>query len=833
MKKIYLQLVLAVFLTPAIYAQTFSGGDGSSGNPYLISNTADLIELSDICATSSTAAGAYYKQTTDIVFNDDETLVDWDGDGTADWDAEDQLGFLPIGSKTGTTQFYFYGHYDGQGYTISNVYIDRPSVDYIGLFGYIHYAATVQNLGVINVTISGKGNVGGFVGYIRGGSSIINCHVTGSVQSDNNYCGGFAGYAGEANTSISKCYSNTNVSSGSLYIGGFIGVAFGADNISNCYSMGDITRTSGVSLFFAGFAGYNSNTISNCYTTSTVYSSAGTIWGDGDGLTADKGFISQNVGTTTNNFFDTEVTGQTSGTGATAKTTAEMTTESTFTGAGWDFTSTWAIDASRNDGYPYLDWQSFPPTDITWDGSESTDWNTADNWDLGTVPTFDHNVIIPVTSNDPVVGSSGSASCTNLTINENATLTVNAGGTLITNGTITNNGTVNIKQSLTEDGHWHFISIPNNTTTANTFLHMYLQQWNEGTTGWEDITDPETNLIPVKGYSLWVPGGTKMDFTYTGTPNTGDQSIAITAAGSGESAGMNLVGNPYPSYLDWDQVSGYGSKYTWNGTAYLSYNQTGSYGEGSQYVAPMEGFFIYTASPTDFDLNNSLRSHLPVAKKDGKARLNNGLVLSASNGNYSDKLWIVIDDNANESFELERDAWKLLSGTDGISQLWSVCPDGNLSIDARPETETIQLGFSNNQAGIYSINLNEIADIPEAWLEDTKTGTFHDLTKSDYEFAWDTTDDETRFKMHLNAVGIEETPFGDCNILIYTANNQIFIKGMEKGEVIVSDIMGRVILQDELSAEGSIRLPGNLKTGVYMVTIQNGKEIKSEKVFIK
>ena len=486
--------------------------------------------------------------------------------------------------------------------------------------------------------------------------------------------------------------------------------------------------------------------------------------------------------------------------------------------------------ATNSDGTTYGSQRSFSTTDYTeiiWDGSESSDWNTAGNWDLSTVPNSNHNITIPETDNDPVVGASGSASCTNLTINENATLTVNAGGTLITNGTITNNGTVNVKQSLTEDGHWHFISVPNATTLAgDLFTDMYLQQWNEGTTGWEDITDLETNLTPVKGYSLWMPGGAKMDFTYTGTPNTGDPSIPITAAGSGESAGMNLVGNPYPSYIDWGQVSGYGSKYTWNGAAYLTYTQTGGYGEGSQYVAPMEGFFIYTASAKDFALDNSMRCHQPVGKS-GSNLLQNGLVLEANNGSYRDALWILFRAEANEGFEISRDAWKILSGTNGLSQLWSENSDGMLSVDVRPETETIQLGFTNNEAGTYSIGIKEIADISTAILEDTKLNVFYDLNEGEYTFDWSLNDNETRFKLHFNTTAIEET---DINTLkVFVSGGMINISSNTPAErIILSNITGQILS----IYEGSESIPAPKTAGVYLVSIENDGQRITQKIIV-
>jgi hypothetical protein len=208
-------------------------------------------------------------------------------------------------------------------------------------------------------------------------------------------------------------------------------------------------------------------------------------------------------------------------------------------------------------------------------------------------------------------------------------------------------------------------------------------------------------------------------------------------------------------------------------------------------------------------------------------------MLYASNGIYQDKLLIRLNDEATADMDYDRDAWKLPSNTEGLSQLWSVCPEGNLSIDVRPYQETIQLGFANDEPGLYTIGISEIADITSALLEDTKANLFHDLTKGAYEFAWDVNDDENRFKLHLNAVGLEETPGNESNILIYAANGNIFIKGAEKREVRVSDLTGRTVLQQQIHGEEIISIPANLKTGIYLVMVQQGKDVKTEKIFIR
>ena len=104
----------------------------------------------------------------------------------------------------------------------------------------------------------------------------------------------------------------------------------------------------------------------------------------------------------------------------------------------------------------------------------------------------------------------------------------------------------------------------------------------------------------------------------------------------------------------------------------------------------------------------------------------------------------------------------------------------------------------------------------------------------------DIEDDEKRFKLHLDAVGIEEGINQESNILIYAANDQIFIKETihesslhESSLLRIMDMMGRIVLQQDISRSGLITIPVNLQTGVYVVMVQSGQENKTEKVFIK
>ena len=721
----------------------------------------------------------------------------------------------------------------------------------------------IKNLAVISdcssdVDVSGTGsNHGGFVGSVVSSSttyyvSFSNCSASGNVStSEGTAIGGFGGwFEGDC----SSCYASgnvTNTNSGYTRTGGFLGVLNSyssgsfTPSIENCYCTGNVHAkgSSGSYMGVGGFIGQDFNStssgnITNCY-------SVGTVTAPNLSSSYVGGFIgdSQSGSTITACFWNSNTTDQSVGIGRISdpvelhkSTTAAMKTESTYTDENWDFTITpiWAIKSGTTTSYPYLAANAqipAPGEDLTWTGAVSSNWSTPGNWNGNALPPLLNNAIIPSGLDTyPIISSSTGANCNNLTVENGASLTINFGASLITNGTITNNGTINVEQDI-DGGAWHFIAAPVSGAVSEIYDGNYLQKWSEIEQKWLDITTLTEPLTAAKGFSLWyeakTPGTT---FTFSGTPFTGDQSIDLYYNGSKGTPdghiGTNLVGNPYPSYIDWNELSAYGSKYTWNGTGYDVYVPAGDYGEGSQYVAPMEGFFVVAGSSGSFDLDNTVRTH-NSAKKEA-AVLSNAIVLSAQSESYSDALYIVFDENAGENFEQLRDAWKFISGTRGICQLWTECSDGILAVDVRPQTESIQLGFANNEAGTYSIAIKEIADISTAILEDTKLNIFHNLIDGAYSFDWVLTDDETRFKLHCNTTAVEDISLPEMQV--YVAAGNIIIKSQTTAQrIILTDITGRTLGVWE-SVES---IPAPKTAGVYLVSIESDGQRITEKLIVE
>ena len=274
-----LLLVTSTPLTPAfageggaVSLQSESGERGELkqvDGEYQIYTADDLKEFAAIVnGTDSTPADpdAHAKLMNDIDLN---------GSATNQW--------TPIGTNSNE----YTGTFDGNGHTISGLYIDITANDQ-GLFGYL--SGTVQNLSVSG-TVSGGEDVGGVVG--QNGGRITDCDFTGSVSGSGNRVGGVVGLnsgtvkncyntgsvtnsvspvggvVGYNSGSVTNSY-NTGKVSGNKYVGGVVGENSGSSTVENCYNTGTVTGTDDRVGGVGGVVGLNHGNVTGCYNTGTV-----------------------------------------------------------------------------------------------------------------------------------------------------------------------------------------------------------------------------------------------------------------------------------------------------------------------------------------------------------------------------------------------------------------------------------------------------------------------------------------------------------------------------------------------------------------------------------
>jgi len=320
---------------------------------------------------------------------DYELANDIDASVTQSWNGG--LGFEPVGKMDAK----FTGSFDGKGYTITGLYINRPSEDEVALFGHTR-GSSIQNVNLVNVNITGyrqtgaligriygdpnpcivtnchssgsivgyryvgglighiygsvihscssscnvqgRDSVGGFVGLIREEGELYGCFATGNVIGALWNAGGFFGESDER--TIRQCYA-TGSANGDIVVGGFGGLCRSETQVYDCYARGSAAGIDSVAGFIGWIIG-DDTPVERCYSTGLV-----------TGETDVNGF-SGGEGTNLNCFWDIQTSGQATSAGGTGKTTAQMKARPTFTNAGWDIATT---NTSRNDGYPFLAWE--------------------------------------------------------------------------------------------------------------------------------------------------------------------------------------------------------------------------------------------------------------------------------------------------------------------------------------------------------------------------------------------------------------------------------------------------------------------------------------------
>ncbi len=184
-------VLLAVFPSPAL-AGTYSGGSGTSGDPYRISTSDDWTGLT----STSADWDKYFILTADIDFGG--------------------ASLTPAGNSS--TQFT--GIFDGDGYVLSNATITEESANYIGLFGYVGSTGQISDLGVDDIDVTAESYVGGLVGRVYQGT-VTDSYATGAVDGDYDL-GGLVGSAYSA--TITNCYA-TGAVDGDYDSGGLAGYA--------------------------------------------------------------------------------------------------------------------------------------------------------------------------------------------------------------------------------------------------------------------------------------------------------------------------------------------------------------------------------------------------------------------------------------------------------------------------------------------------------------------------------------------------------------------------------------------------------------------------------
>ncbi|MDT8401927.1 MAG: hypothetical protein RQ743_09545 [Bacteroidales bacterium] len=471
----------------------------------------------------------------------------------------------------------------------------------------------------------------------------------------------------------------------------------------------------------------------------------------------------------------------------------------------------------------------------------------------------------------------------------NLSLLSDAGATALVDGSGSGQvtGDVSMQRYLPSGFGYKYFSSPFQAATVGEFGDdMDLAFWfptfykydeSRTTSGWVDYSDPSGILEPIHGYGINfgnVPDPNTVDVT--GELNNGPLSVTLYNNNNTYTQGLNLVGNPYPSPIDWDAATGWtktniddaiyffeASATDEYGGTYSSYvNGVGSDGSVSSIIPSMQGFFVHVSDGSypvtgTLGMTNAIRINdqaQPFYKSSGKSKVDNtsrpliriAVEFENDPGN-KDPLVIYLDNMASPVFDSGLDALKILNTDYQAPNIYATIPGGKkLSINALPEDpgllSMIPLGLKINRSGTAKfilLNSDEYFSDKDIFLHDNNTETRQILDgKSWYAINLEAGEYHDRFFLEIDNIitGVEEPPANDALFDIYSSNEllktNIYDVIGNEGIFSVYNITGQLVFRQLIRQSGYYEFKAPAHRGIYIVNYRTSERNGSKKIFV-
>lgn len=512
----------------------------------------------------------------------------------------------------------------------------------------------------------------------------------------------------------------------------------------------------------------------------------------------------------------------------------------------------------------------------------TNDWNDAANWSGNAVPAEYDNVVIPTSPTGglfPTTNSGSNAEVNDLEIQASAYTYIPAGKGLTVNGTLTNNaGTsgIVIRSNSTEDSgtgslihntdyvqatvmqsldqdHIRYVSAPISDATSSiysTSQNNRVYRYEEGT-GWTNIGNGGTALDIMEGYV--IQSTSDIIISFTGTLNNGTYtSDVLTNSGTD---GFNLLGNPYPSAINWGSTYGWTKtnleSSIWFRTANNTFTTCGlvectPYVSQGPVIPPMQAFWVRALSGGgQLEVNNLAREHSTKGLyKSGSSYTT--LRIKIADESNSDEMLIYFIEGASNEYD-DYDSHKKFSSDTTIPQIYTTISGHDEEIvinglEPLEETVSIPIGVKTGSAREYTLTAFDFSDInPDVsiYLEDLYEGERINLRKqSSYTFTSEAVKDDDRFMISFDSeMFITDIYDNESELIdIYSHDNYVFVRtnsnDYNDGTIYIYNLLGQEIANDDIKSSFT-KICINQPTGYYVVRVRSNQKTITGKVFIK
>ncbi len=472
----------------------------------------------------------------------------------------------------------------------------------------------------------------------------------------------------------------------------------------------------------------------------------------------------------------------------------------------------------------------------------------------------------------------------NLASDGNLTLLSTASGTALIDGSGSGSvtGDVTVQRYIPAGFGYKYFSSPFQAATVDefgddmdltySFPLFYRFDENSSYSGWVSYANGSNLLNPLEGYAVNLgEASASKTIDITGTVNHGTLSIDLYNHGRTYTTGFNLVGNPYPSPIDWnaagwtktniDNAVYYFRASTTDqyGGTYSSYvNGISSDGVASNIIPSMQGFLVHVSNGAypvsgTLGVTNSIRVTNQTQPFLKSSQQPSGRVLRFLAGFTDDTasydpLVVYFDDSADTVFDGRHDALKLFNTDMMVANFYSVLADNQkLSVNALPERKdtliTIPLGLSIYRDGEVRFCLQKNQhhpDIGRIYFTDKLTGAVTPMLSSgDYKISLKAGEYNNRFFLTIHKVltSTEELPeTGDKLFDAFISNGVIRTRihriSDNTGLISVYSVGGNLMYETRVSETGILDLNTRPVPGMYIIRYATGRRSETMKLIV-
>ena len=427
-----------------------------------------------------------------------------------------------------------------------------------------------------------------------------------------------------------------------------------------------------------------------------------------------------------------------------------------------------------------------------------------------------------------LVQSNGKLTANNLTCEDVNRLIIEDGGQLVTNSAVSGTVKKEIKSTGSEGGGWNFIasplvgSAPFESVSNLTSTGYHLFRYDEPSHYW--VVPGSTSYA---GFSSLANG---QGYLYDNTANTNILGFAGALQPSGTEvtlsdlsyttteghrlSGWHLVGNPFPCKATIGQ-----SYYTINGKALTSV-------EAGTAINPGQGVMVKVGA--DDDENDVTFTRVSEASLSQPHQIDMTVAQTVVDRDGSEA---TVEDNAIVSFNEGAELEKFVFSTDN-AKLYIPQNNTDYAIAVSETQGEMPVNFKAAENGSYTINvMTENVELSYLHLIDNMTGADVDLLATpDYTFNASVTDYESRFRLVFICGDANDDNGGDDNFAFF-ANGQLIVNNNGEATLQVVDMLGRIVSSQRIS--GSCSTQVNAATGVYMLRLINGNDVKVQKMVVR